>query len=121
MKRTEKNPNIILFLTDDQGYWALGCTGNKEIRTPNIDRLAKEGIRFENFFCTSPVCSPARASILTGRIPSQHGIHDWIRGGNGNTLQDKPIEYLEGIPGYTDLPGYMYIPASAFQKRNFHQ
>ena len=103
MKCMDKKPNVILFLTDDQGYWALGCSGNKEIRTPNIDRLAKEGIRFENFFCTSPVCSPARASILTGRIPSQHGIHDWIRGGNGNTLQDKPIEYLEGIPGYTDL------------------
>ena len=98
----DTRPNVILFLTDDQGYWALGCSGNKELHTPNIDRLAREGVRFENFFCTSPVCSPARASILTGRIPSQHGVHDWIRGGNGNKPTDPPIEYLQGIPGYTD-------------------
>ena len=103
MKNHHQKPNVILILTDDQGYWSLGCTGNKEIRTPNIDRLAAEGVRFDNFFCTSPVCSPARASILTGRIPSQHGIHDWIRGGNGNTKADVPIEYLEGITGYTEL------------------
>ena len=47
-----------------------------------IDRLAAAGMRFTNFFCASPVCSPARASLLTGRIPSQHGVHDWIREGN---------------------------------------
>ncbi len=103
MNTNNIKPNVILILTDDQGYWSLGCTGNKEIRTPNIDKLAAEGVRFDNFFCTSPVCSPARASILTGRIPSQHGVHDWIRGGNGNTKNDVPIEYLEGITGYTDL------------------
>ena len=98
-----KKPNVILILTDDQGYWSLGCYGNREIRTPNIDALAKRGVRFENFFCTSPVCSPARASILTGTIPSQHGIHDWIQGGGGEKPADAPIEYLEGIPGYTDF------------------
>jgi len=54
----------------------MGCAGNREIRPPNLDRLAKEGTRFESFFCTSPVCSPARASIVTGRIPSQRGVHD---------------------------------------------
>ena len=56
-----KKPNIILLLSDDQGEWAMGCSGNHEIITPNIDRIAREGIRFRNFFCTSPVCSPARA------------------------------------------------------------
>jgi arylsulfatase A-like enzyme len=97
-------PNIVMILTDDQGAWSLGCAGNKEIRTPNIDSLAKRGVRFENFFCASPVCSPARASILTGRIPSQHGILDWLRVGNGDSKNDrKPIEYLEGMTGYTDL------------------
>ncbi len=54
----------------------MGCAWNKEIVTPNIDSLAKRGIRFENFFCTSPVCSPARATLLTGRMPSVHGIHE---------------------------------------------
>ncbi len=75
-----KKPNIVFILTDDQGIWSLGCYGNQEIRTPNLDRLAQSGVRFQNFFCTSPVCSPARASLLTGRIPSQHGIHDYLSG-----------------------------------------
>ena len=98
-----KKPNIIFILTDDQGYWSLGCAGNREIRTPNIDSLAAGGVRLENFFCTSPVCSPARASILTGKIPSQHGIHDWIRKGAGEVHGDAPVEYLDGSVGYTEL------------------
>ncbi len=95
-----KRPNIVLIMTDDQGLWSLGCYGNREIRTPNIDRLAAEGVRFTNFFCASPVCSPARASILTGRIPSAHGVHDWIKTGN---LREDGIDYLHGIEGYTDV------------------
>lgn len=65
---------------DDQGIWAAGCYGNPEIRTPNIDRLAATGVRFENFFITIPVCSASRACFLTGRIPSQHGVHDFLTG-----------------------------------------
>ncbi len=98
-------PNIVVFLTDDQGYWAMGCAGNREIRTPTLDRLVRTGIRFARFFCASPVCSPARASLLTGRIPSQHGIHDWIRAGNSPIEPDRGgrlIEYLAGQIGYTD-------------------
>ncbi|SHE12522.1 Arylsulfatase [Chlamydia abortus] len=93
-------PNILFILSDDQGAWALGCAGNDEIRTPQLDRLAAEGMRFTNFFCTSPVCSPARASLLTGRIPSQHGVHDWIRGGS---VGERPIEYLQGQKAYTEI------------------
>ena len=93
-------PNIVFILTDDQGAWAMGCAGNSEIKTPHLDRLAASGMRFSNFFCTSPVCSPARASLLTGRIPSQHGVHDWIRGGN---VGERTIRYLEGQTGYTDI------------------
>ncbi|WP_058234722.1 sulfatase-like hydrolase/transferase [Devriesea agamarum] len=70
-------PNVVLFLTDDQGPWALGRY-TPEFHTPTIDRLADEGTSLERFFCASPVCSPARASLLTGRMPSGHGIHDWI-------------------------------------------
>lgn len=92
-------PNIVFVLTDDQGYWALGCNGNSEIITPNIDKLAEEGARMDNFYCVSPVCSPARASLLTGRIPSQHGVHDWIREGNTGS---GAIEYLQGLRGYTE-------------------
>ncbi|RSU07656.1 sulfatase [Vagococcus elongatus] len=89
-----------MIVSDDQGAWALGCAGNKDIVTPNIDSLAKNGVRFENFFCTSPVCSPARASMLTGRIPSQHGIHDWLE---DSTIERKKIEYLENQNSYVDI------------------
>jgi arylsulfatase A-like enzyme len=61
-----KNPNIIFILCDDLGWGDLGCYGQKVLKTPNIDRLAEEGIRFTDFYSTSPVCSPARASIMTG-------------------------------------------------------
>ncbi len=97
------HPNVIVILSDDQGCWAMGCAGNPEIRTPTLDRLAREGIRFENFFCSSPVCSPARATLLTGRIPSQHGVHDWIRKGNMTEKDETAIEYLRGITGFTEI------------------
>lgn len=101
-------PNILFILSDDQGAWALGCAGNREIETPHLDRLAAMGTRFENFFCASPVCSPARATLLTGRIPSQHGIHDWLAAGNTRAKYEPErdgelTEYLKGETGYTDL------------------
>jgi len=96
----EPPTNVVCILTDDQGPWALGCAGNDEIRTPNLDRLAAEGMRFENHFCTSPVCSPARASLLTGRIPSAHGVHDWIC---ARSLPPRPVQYLQDQPAYTDV------------------
>lgn len=111
-----KRPNILFILTDDQGAWAMHCAGNTDLHTPNLDRLAAEGTRFENFFCASPVCSPARASILTGCIPSRHGVHDWIRSGSldkrslGEHAQhpyfaseDEAIQYLDGFVTYPDL------------------
>lgn len=90
----------MVILSDDHGSWAMGCSGNQEIRTPNLDALAASGMRFDNFFCTSPVCSPARASLLTGRIPSQHGVLDWIKEGN---VGKHALEYLAGQPAYTDF------------------
>ena len=86
-----KRPNIVFVLADDHGAWATGCYGNTEVKTPTLDRLAKEGIMYNNFYCASPVCSPARASILTGKIPSQHGVHDWIGGGNINIEDHKKM------------------------------
>ena len=71
-------PNILVFLTDDHGQWASGCYGNSEIHSPTMDYLAKTGVRMTRAFTPSPVCSPARASFFTGRLPSQHGIHDWM-------------------------------------------
>ena len=70
--------NIVLFLTDDHAQWAAGCYGNSELWTPALDQLARTGAVYENAFTPSPVCSPARASLLTGLMPSQHGIHDYL-------------------------------------------
>src|SRR6476661_8463202 len=73
-----KRPNVVFILTDNQGAWTLGAYGNKDIRTPNIDRLAAEGIRFTHALSSNPVCSPTRATFLTGLLPSQHGIHSFL-------------------------------------------
>ena len=73
-----KCPNLIFIITDNQSPWTLGCYGNTEILTPNVDRLAAEGLRFDNTFCVNPVCSPNRATCLTGLMPSQHGVHRWL-------------------------------------------
>jgi len=97
MIKKAKKPNIIFILADDLGNWALQDPTKEEIITPNLNELAKSGINFNNFFCTSPVCSPARASILTGKIPSQHGVHDWIREGN------EDLKYLKEHKAYTEI------------------
>lgn len=112
----KKQPNLLFILTDDQGAWAMNCAGNTDISTPYLNSLAEHGMRFDNFFCASPVCSPARASILTGCIPSQHGVHDWIRSGSLDkeslgeyknhpyfTSENVPVSYLDGYVTYSDL------------------
>ena len=76
-----EKPNIVLILTDNHGPWTLGCYGSPEIRTPNIDRLAEEGTLFEQAFANNPVCSPTRATLLTGLMPSQHGVHRYLGAG----------------------------------------
>jgi len=75
---TSRPPNILFILSDNQPASMLGCYGNRDIKTPRIDRLASEGIRFTRAFACNGLCSPTRASLMTGLIPSQHGIHDWI-------------------------------------------
>ena len=101
-------PNIVMIMADDMGAWAMGCAQNKDVITPNIDALAEDGVLFENFFCASPVCSPARASVLTGTMPSVHGVHDWISRGNlpgqqfnGKTMPE--VEYIGHLTAYTEL------------------
>ncbi|MEX0653433.1 MAG: sulfatase-like hydrolase/transferase [Phycisphaeraceae bacterium] len=70
--------NVIFVMTDQQHYRTLGCNGTTEAHTPNIDRLAARGVRFDNHFVTNPVCSPSRGSIITGRYPSESGL--WCNG-----------------------------------------
>ncbi|MDG2221318.1 MAG: sulfatase-like hydrolase/transferase [Rubripirellula sp.] len=95
-----ERPNVILIMTDNHGAWTLGCYGNREIRTPNIDRLAAEGTLFTRAFASNPVCSPTRATCLTGLVPSQHGVHSFLAGGN---LQVGP-RARNTLAEFTSLP-----------------
>jgi len=69
-----KKPNVIIILTDDMGYGEISCYNKNQIPTPNIDQLAKEGVRFTDFYVPTPYCAPSRASLLTGRFPLRHGM-----------------------------------------------
>ena len=73
----QRRPNIIFMFADDQVKESMGYTGNTVIHTPNMDRLAKEGVFFENAFITTPICAVSRASILTGQHMRRHGIEDF--------------------------------------------
>lgn len=76
-----ERPNVLILMADDLGYGDIGCYGSV-IRTPNIDRLASEGIRFSDYYSAAPNCSPSRAGLLTGRTPSRVGIYDYIDPGS---------------------------------------
>ena len=77
-----QKPNFVVILCDDLGYGDLACYGHPTIKTPNLDKLAKEGWRFTDCYSAAPVCSSSRAGLLTGRTPSRVGVYNWIPGGN---------------------------------------
>ena len=86
----QKRPNFIIFITDQHRADWLGCYGHPIIKTPNIDEIASSGTRFNNFHVASPVCMPNRASLLTGRYPSQHGLRY-----NGCTLPIRANTFVD--------------------------
>ncbi len=79
----KRKPNFIIFYCDDLGYGDLGCYGSEHVKTPNIDKLATEGIRFTNWYSNSPVCSPSRASLLTGKYPLRTEVDQILSGKRG--------------------------------------
>lgn len=95
-----KRPNILLFMSDNQPADLLGCYGNDEVHTPHLDRLAERGVRFDNAYCVNAMCSPCRASVLTGLMPSQHGIHNWLDDG----LMDHWPPNWSAIGEFANLP-----------------
>ena len=86
-----RRPNILLIVADDLGYGDLGCYGQKQIKTPNIDRLAAEGMRFTDFYAGSTVCAPSRCSLMTGL----HTGHCWIRGNSKQALRPEDVTVAE--------------------------
>lgn len=88
------HPNIIFIYIDDMGYGDLSCYGNQEMQTPNIDRLATEGLKFTGFYVSSPVCSPSRAGVVTGEYPARNRINGYIDSRWKNQLRDM-ADYLD--------------------------
>src|SRR5438094_68407 len=78
--RAAEKPNLVVIVIDDLGYSDLGCYGSKYHRTPHLDRLAREGLRFTDAYAACPVCSPTRAALLTGKYPARLRLTDWLPG-----------------------------------------
>jgi arylsulfatase A-like enzyme len=100
-----RKANILFILVDDLGYHDLGITGSKFYETPNVDQLAKESVMFTQGYAASRVCSPSRASILTGKFTARHGITDWIGAKTGEDWRNRnrfdkmlPANYVEALP-----------------------
>jgi arylsulfatase A-like enzyme len=99
-----QKPNIILIYTDDQGFGDVSCYGADDLHTPNIDRMADKGVRFENWYSNSPVCSPSRAALLTGRYPQRTGLpSNSPRGLNDEGMKPSEVTIAEAVKeaGYT--------------------
>jgi arylsulfatase A-like enzyme len=86
-------PNFVFFMTDDQRWDAMSCAGNEILKTPNMDRIAREGVRFENMFVTTSLCGPSRASFLTGKYVHNHGVR--VNGGELSLDQKTFPEWLK--------------------------
>ncbi|MDA0780419.1 MAG: sulfatase [Bacteroidetes bacterium] len=110
-------PNIVFILSDDLGWAELGCYGNSFNETPAIDKLAKEGILFTQAYAAAPVCSPYRASLLTGQYPARVGILDYLRPNDDAPLSTEHVSlakilkrngYATGMVGKWHLTGYEF-------------
>ena len=115
--RTERPPNIVFVLADDLGWAEVGCYGNGFNETPNLDRLAAEGMRFTHAYAAAPVCSPYRAALLTGQHPARIGILDYLRPNSANALSTSHVTlpevlsqhgYATGKIGKWHLSGYAH-------------
>ncbi len=98
-----RSPNVVIFYADDMGIGDAGCYGCKDIRTPNIDALARAGVRFTNYYSAAPICSPSRAALLTGRYPPRAGVPTNVGslpGSAGMPTEEVTIAELAKSRGY---------------------
>ncbi|MCD9026184.1 sulfatase-like hydrolase/transferase [Cohnella silvisoli] len=119
-----KRPNFIIIYCDDLGYGDLGCYGSDVIQTPHLDQLASEGVRFTDWYSNSPVCSPSRASLLTGKYPAKTGVCEILGGKRGTSgLPDDQTTLAKALrsSGYrTALFGKWHLGVSADNNPNTH-
>ncbi|OAI56668.1 hypothetical protein AYO47_08785 [Planctomyces sp. SCGC AG-212-M04] len=104
----ESKPNLVFILTDNHGAWSLGCYGNPDIKTPNLDRLARKGTLFEKGFANNAVCSPTRATLMTGLMASQNGVHSFLAAGRVQ-ISDRAyytLEEFQTLPSLLVDAGY---------------
>ncbi len=90
----DQRPNIVMVFIDDMGWGDLGCYGNPDIKTPNIDALAAGGIRFEQFYVASPICSPSRVAVTTGQFPARHKINSYLNSRARNAARGM-VDFLD--------------------------
>lgn len=121
--------NVIYILADDLGYSELGSYGNTFNETPNLDKMAAEGVRFTNCYASAPVCSPYRAALMTGKYPARLGITDYLRPNAGQHLDTADITlaemfrnngYRTGIVGKWHLSGYLKAGAPEVTPPEMH-
>ena len=122
--QAENQPNILFIMTDDQGYWDTGTTGNPHIDTPAMDRLAAEGARLERYYA-APVCAPTRAGIMTGRYYLRTGLYNTRFGGDTLGRDEITVAELLKRAGYrTGLFGKWHLgkyPGYQPQQRGFDE
>ncbi len=115
---TNKKPNIIFIITDQQSATMMSCTGNKYVKTPAMDSLAENGVRFEKAYCSNPICVPSRFSMFTGRMPSEIGLKEsgfpWASERQNyfrDDMKEKALGWLIKDAGYdTKFGGKVHLP-----------
>ena len=109
-----RRPNVVFFLVDDLGWRDLGCYGSSFYETPNIDRFAEQGVRFTQAYATCHVCSPTRASIMTGKYPARIQLTDWLPG-----RREFPFQKLKNAKIHQHLPHNEVTIAEALKKHGY--
>jgi arylsulfatase A-like enzyme len=124
MEGAEKRPNVVVIYTDDLGYGDLGCYGSEHIRTPHLDALAGDGALFTDWYSNSPVCSPSRASLLTGLYPQRAGVSQILGGKRGTpglgAEQTTLATYLKDLGYRTCLSGKWHLGVAPESHPNAH-